>query len=30
MVVVQTTDNTYYERLDFTRQHNDHGVAFVD
>jgi SrtB family sortase len=30
MVVVQTTDNDYYERRDFTRADNNHGVAFVD
>ena len=30
MVVVQTSDNEYYERRDFTRADNNHGVAFVD
>ncbi len=30
MVVVQTDDNLYYERRDFTGASNQHGVAFVD
>ncbi len=30
MPVVQTSDNEYYERRDFTRADNQHGVAFVD
>lgn len=29
-VVVQTTDNAYYERRDFSRKDNQHGVPFVD
>ena len=29
-VVVQTTDNLYYERRDFSRKDNQHGVPFVD
>lgn len=28
--VVQYYDNTYYERLDFNRQSNQHGIPFVD
>ena len=28
--VVQTVDNSYYERRDFTRASNNHGVPFVD
>ncbi|MEG1874078.1 MAG: sortase, partial [Angelakisella sp.] len=28
--VVQTSDNVYYDRLDFTRKSNQHGVPFVD
>ncbi len=30
MPVVQTIDNDFYERRDFTRASNQHGVAFVD
>ncbi len=30
MPVVQTVDNEYYERRDFTKADNQHGVAFVD
>ncbi|MEG1777768.1 MAG: class B sortase, partial [Angelakisella sp.] len=29
-VVVQGGDNAYYERRDFTRKKNDHGVPFID
>lgn len=29
-VVVQTSDNAYYERRDFTGASNQHGVPFVD
>lgn len=29
-VVVQSTDNVYYERIDFQHNSNQHGVPFVD
>ncbi|MEG0753779.1 MAG: class B sortase, partial [Angelakisella sp.] len=29
-VVVQSTDNAFYERRDFTKKDNQHGVPFVD
>lgn len=29
-VVVQANDNTTYDRTDFSRNHNNHGVPFVD